>query len=633
MKLFIIILFSFICIYSFKEPDENEQIIMNIYYNIENKNFTLRESKNIDKNAIAYAIYNRSYERTGWDFLAISTYDKKDGKYNDSDKAYAMGYIEGYLTKDKIYSYLMNMKHYLLYNNNLTIPENLKKFFQINIEYMKEKSYKNKDSDEYWENVYYIYKQLEGLYDGYLKLAEEEEKFTFLELIIFSLVLSDSTDAMYYQEPESIPNFYEMNIEDVKRFISLKSHCSAIIKLAEDFSDIWFGHNMWATYTSMIRIFKEYRFISNKGNEKSKTIVFSSYPGTLASLDDFYILDSKLLVMETTNANFNNSLYQFIKPEALLTWVRAMVSNRLASSAEEWTNIFKKENSGTYNNQFMILDINKIDLKNKTIPQKSLMIIEQIPGDFEINDVSNKLKEGYWPSYNVPYSKNFYQKCGYENLIQYNRNYILEINYDYCSRAQIFKRDQNTVKSSNDLKKLLRYNNYRYDNYSCKYPTLTLACRSDLIEGNYSYCFGATDVKFVSVKELLEGKFYAHIISGPTNDQQPTFSWSNTTCNKSNPEKWYLDGLIDTWNFDWVDYKIQFFKFSKKVDGDDKDSDNKVLIICLCIGCFILIINIVIIIFCIRNKLRSDNLNENISQIVPQDDDKDKLDVKKEEFI
>ena len=94
----------------------------------------------------------------------------------------------------------------------------------------------------------------------------------------------------------------------------------------------------------MIRIFKEYRFVSNKGNEKSKTIVFSSYPGTLYSLDDFYFMDSKLLVMETTNTIFNNELYKLIKPETLLTWIRTMISNRLASSAEDWTDIFQKEN-------------------------------------------------------------------------------------------------------------------------------------------------------------------------------------------------------------------------------------------------------------------------------------------------
>ena len=381
MKFFIIFLFSFIFVHSYIEPNENEKIIMNIYYNKESQNFTLEKSENIDENAIAYAIYNRSYEKTGWDFLALSTYEKKDGKYDDSDKAYAMGYLEGYLTKDKIYTYFMSMKHYLF--DSLIIPENLKKFFEINIKYMKENSFKNKESDKYWEHVYYIYKQWEGLYDGYLKSAEEVEIFNFNEFTILSST-ADSMDAINYKAPENIPNFYEMEIEDIKLYTLLKSHCSALIKLADDFSDIWFGHNTWHTYTSMLRIFKEYHFVTNKGEEKSKTIVFSSYPGTLASLDDFYFLDSKLLVMETTNSNYNVSLINLMNPEALLTWVRAMISNRLASSAEDWTNIFEKENSGTYNNQFMILDLNRVDLKNKKIPKKSLMIIEQIPGEVEI---------------------------------------------------------------------------------------------------------------------------------------------------------------------------------------------------------------------------------------------------------
>ena len=439
-KIFItILLYSFIYVYSNSEPKDEEQIIMNIYYN--NKNYSLIESNKKDENAIAYAIYNRSYEIKGWDFLSISTYDKKDGKYNDENKAYAMGYLEGFITKDRIYSYFTNMKHYLFYKNNLTIPENLLKFYKINIDYMQKKSLENFEFDKYWEYVYYIYHQLKGLYDGYMNSAEIEKKFDFYEFIIFVSV-ADSMDAIYYTAPENLPNFYEMKTEDIKRFILVNSHCSALIKLADDFSDIWFGHNTWHTYTSMIRIFKEYRFVSNKGNEKSKTIVFSSYPGTLASLDDFYFLDSKLLVMETTNSIYNSTLYKLIKPEALLTWVRVMVSNRLASSAEEWTNIFKKENSGTYNDQFMILDINKIDLNNKIIPDKSLMIVEQIPGEIEINDVSNKLKEGYWPSYNVPYSKKFYEKSGYEIMLEKFPSYFSNIDYEECSRAKIFKRDQ-----------------------------------------------------------------------------------------------------------------------------------------------------------------------------------------------
>jgi hypothetical protein len=85
----------------------------------------------------------------------------------------------------------------------------------------------------------------------------------------------------------------------------------------------------------MIRTFKEYKFVSNKRNEKSKVVVFSSYPGSLSSIDDFYYLDSKLVVMETTNSNLNDSLYDLLKPETILTWVRVMVANRLAGTPEE----------------------------------------------------------------------------------------------------------------------------------------------------------------------------------------------------------------------------------------------------------------------------------------------------------
>ena len=401
--------YLFIFVYSNSEPTADEQKITNLYYNKEKDQYIIGESKSIDENSIAYAVYNKSYERTGWDFLAISTYDKKDGKYDDSDKAYAMGYLEGFITKERIYSFYRNILHYGFYRFDLKIPENLKEFFKKNIDYMEKNSFEKKDSDQYWEHVYYIYRQLKGLYNGYNDYTnEEDKKLDFYEFILLP-GMGDLSDIMTKLYMENITNFEDMKIEEFKSFFLSHSHCSALIKLADDYSDIWFGHNTWFSYNSMIRIFKEYRFISNKGKEKSKTIAFSSYPAILFSLDDFYFMDSNLLVMETTNNIYEKNLYKQIKPEALLTWVRAMVANRLASSAEDWTNIFQKENSGTYNNQYMILDINKINLKKKKIPEKSLMIIEQIPGEVEINDMTEQLKNAYyWPSYNVPFSQNFF---------------------------------------------------------------------------------------------------------------------------------------------------------------------------------------------------------------------------------
>ena len=49
-------------------------------------------------------------------------------------------------------------------------------------------------------------------------------------------------------------------------------------------------------------------------------------------------------------------LNQYIVPTSVFEWLRNVVANRLASNGQNWTEIFSQYNSGTYNNQFGILD-------------------------------------------------------------------------------------------------------------------------------------------------------------------------------------------------------------------------------------------------------------------------------------
>lgn len=55
------------------------------------------------------------------------------------------------------------------------------------------------------------------------------------------------------------------------------------------------------------------------------------------------------------------SLYDGITANGVvLEWIRSIVANRLATDGTEWADIFSKFNSGTYNNQWMIVDYNKV---------------------------------------------------------------------------------------------------------------------------------------------------------------------------------------------------------------------------------------------------------------------------------
>ena len=51
--------------------------------------------------------------------------------------------------------------------------------------------------------------------------------------------------------------------------------------------------------------------------------------------------------METTNENFNSDLWKDVSYQSVLEPIRAMVANRLASTGEEWCQIFAMYNSGT----------------------------------------------------------------------------------------------------------------------------------------------------------------------------------------------------------------------------------------------------------------------------------------------
>lgn len=82
-------------------------------------------------------------------------------------------------------------------------------------------------------------------------------------------------------------------------------HCSAIIKILPNASDIVFGHNTWDDFTNAApRIFKHYSYTLLQGSSPNKKfdVYFSSSPGLLGSVDDFYIVHGygHLAVLETS---------------------------------------------------------------------------------------------------------------------------------------------------------------------------------------------------------------------------------------------------------------------------------------------------------------------------------------------
>ena len=62
----------------------------------------------------------------------------------------------------------------------------------------------------------------------------------------------------------------------------------------------------------------------------------------------------------------------------------------------------QKYNTGTYNNQYMVVDFNLYQ-PGKALAPGTLWVIDQVPGLVAAADMTETLTRGYWPSYNVPY--------------------------------------------------------------------------------------------------------------------------------------------------------------------------------------------------------------------------------------
>ena len=212
--------------------------------------------------------------------------------------------------------------------------------------------------------------------------------------------------------------------------------------------------------------------------------------------------------METTIGNSNSSLWQHVKTKGTVPeFIRSVVANRLASSGQQWTSIFEKYNSGTYNNQWMIVDYNKFDKSSKFLSDGTLWVLEQIPGYVKSADQTDVLRrQKYWPSYNTPFYPDIFEKSGCQVAVD---KYGPMFAYDSTPRAQIFRRDHHKVQDMKGLYDLMRYNDYKNDPLSeceCDPPFSaenSIAARSDLNPANGTYLLpflghrlhGATDYK------------------------------------------------------------------------------------------------------------------------------------------
>ena len=522
-----------------------------IYYLINDTNGNMKVVQSLPDGTAALATgrYNYSNSAFGWDYCHIQSNDTSAGYY-------AAGFLEGWIGATSLGFYD--------WNSYVTPAGNVTYWVDSHLQFMEDHSERMKHKDKFWERVGKILSQLMGIADGYSTITGTAITYKQVFMLNFGNEIGDVVTATQVQSDKEVL----MTSEKIAQTM-LQTHCSALIKVTDD--DLFVAHDTWSGFGGLgIRVYKTYQF-------DDFIISMDSFPGVVASGTDWYITSHELAIQETTNIVFNTSLYVAVVPETVSEFIRVMVANYLAYTGEEWTKYFSMYNSGTYNNQYMVVDFKRYQ-PGQQLPQGVLWVAEQIPGHVSRADVTHVLRAtGYWASYNINFFEDLYVVSGYEEMYLEQGTFW---SYTKYARPEIFRRNQSSIYAVEHMQRMMRYNDYKADPFSiipnctgadaaCSTrhsSMLTIASRGDLLpvynttaENIKVYgplygfvaqgCFGAIDSKIASYKErnTLRGL----VISGPTNDQQPTFSWGgNSVC----PLSQKPPGTPTTYDFPWVSF-------------------------------------------------------------------------------
>lgn len=387
------------------------------------------------------------------------------------------------------------------------------------------------------------------LYDIYL--LNSEGYYSSLQSYMKVNNVTFDTPNDFYNE-ETLMNYYNTtSIQDIWKKLIRKSHCSAIVKLCYNTTsnkpDIMLGHNTWSGYNELLRTLKkvDYAF---EGDDtvigmKAIKMKYSSYPGVIFSGDEFYTINHRIAITQTSLSIIN--YFQFKNAINTNTYIpefmRIMMINYMSDTGKEWVdnymNLFNYNH--IYEAQWIVIDYNNLGINAS---EGVMYIVEEVPNSVKYIDYTSELfNRGYYGSFNVPFFKGDHADiAGW-----YSFNEVDFYSREFNPRQYILSKLQSSIRNLRDFKKVLMYNGYgtvRSDipnDPSYKDPSNGWASR----EGKED---GSIDFKIINNELMANDAIWVY--SGPVYQGNPHFKPYNIS-KASKKLREHSLGMPTLWNF------------------------------------------------------------------------------------
>lgn len=389
--------------------------------------------------------------KEGWDIYSINI---------NEELVFTYGILEGF-------TFATRMENHYLNINQTLYPEPFKEEVINHINEQMKFSRKlildEKEDELYRKALNNTLTHFDGLVKGYDLFKEyQKERNLFVKQNQSTIDFKDINEDLFLKEIDiivlsllgelsDITNSYKTTFENKKQDF-LSKECTIFSKIiineSEILDNILYAHNTHNIYSLMNRSFK---IIKSSFFNSYK---FSSRPGDLNSKDDFYIIDNLMVVAETSLEILDKNLYKYIKTDSIPKWIRVNIANKIAKNPREWIDVFFKYNSGTHNNQWILLDLVEFSkMKGKNVndinKEKLIYIVEQLPLDEpQLKDITKELfQDSYVAGYNTPYFQFSYDFMGYKGRPDYST----------ARRNKLIKNEMLKVFNFEDAKKAIRY--------------------------------------------------------------------------------------------------------------------------------------------------------------------------------
>uniref|UniRef100_A0A182NIL0 Phospholipase B-like n=1 Tax=Anopheles dirus TaxID=7168 RepID=A0A182NIL0_9DIPT len=328
------------------------------------------------------ACFRDSILTNGWSQLELES----QSSYTDAVQAYAAGIMEGALTWHNIYMHWSNTIDAVCSKDEESeeFCDWLRGLITTNVDTVKKMADMKGKHDFYWYQIALFYDQLDGLEIGFrkgVKRSRMDYEIPKQDFLLMNAAVDIRDLKIYYT------NFLVENSglkpEPAKGMMLLK-----LTKQPNGLSKILLGHTSDGSYSSMLRMVKKYtlryHFASDvprptpmKGGDvvdedrsvvPGTNIVFTGYPGVLASLDDFYVIngrrDHRLVAAGVKMENEHVNLWRKIDLVRSVSLApRVMAANRLGHSGRSWARYFAR-NPSTGVKQWLVIDMTRFAVSN-----------------------------------------------------------------------------------------------------------------------------------------------------------------------------------------------------------------------------------------------------------------------------